>query len=190
KGDKVSGVTTMLTDDGVDCGDILIMHEIEVDINEDTVGLTEKMSVEGAGVMLKTLIGLKNGTIKPVPQNHNLATKAPKLKKSLGNIKWEKSTFDIHNTVRGRKPWPGAFTYHNDLIIKLHKTLIPDDMVSCDQATPGCIKEITKNSIQVYTGDGFIDIVEVQPPNKSIMKAADWARGAHLKPGDCFVRQV
>lgn len=190
KGDKISGVTTMLTCQGVDSGDILIKHEIEVDMDDDTVILTEKMSQQGAQVMLDTLIGLKNATIVPVAQDHNLATKAPKLKKSLGNIKWEKSTFDIHNMIRGRKPWPGAFTYYKGEIIKLHKTRIPQENIANEIGCYGSIKAITKESIQVYTGDGYIDILELQPPNKSIMKAADWARGIRLEVGDSFTREI
>lgn len=189
KGDKVSGVTTMLTGEGVDCGDVLIAHEIDIDINDDAVILTEKMSQQGAKVMLDTLIGLENGTITPVAQNNDLATRAPKLKKSLGNVKWEKTTFEIHNIIRGRKPWPGAFTHHEGNIIKLHKSQMSPDDIEKDTGEPGVIKAITKQSIQVYTGDSYLEIIELQPPNKSIMKAVDWARGVRLEPGDRLLRQ-
>lgn len=186
-GDTITGATTMLTEEGVDCGDMLLKHEIPILLEDDTLSIAIKMANTGSRVLIDTLLGLKEGTIKPEPQDHEKATKAPKLKKEFGLIKWEETSYKIHNIIRGTKPWPMAYTYYNGKLIKIHKSFLPPISDENGQPEPGTIKEVCKESIQVYTGDGFIDIVDLQPPNKAVMSATAWARGARLKPGDRFL---
>ncbi|MEW5822233.1 MAG: methionyl-tRNA formyltransferase [Cyanobacteriota bacterium] len=188
-GDSTTGVTTMLTEEGVDCGPVLLRQELPITIDDNAIHLTKIMSRIGSRVLLDTLIGLNEGVIKPIPQDHSMATKAPKLKKSRGNIKWDHSAWQIHNIIRGTKPWPGAYSYFNNKLIKIHSSYLPSLSEEKKDFKPGEIKDITKSTLQVYTGNGYLDITEVQPLNKSVMKAVDWARGTRIQPGEKFSQE-
>lgn len=185
-GDEVTGVTTMLTDVGVDSGDMLLKQEMPISLDTNAEVLTRTMASLGARVLLDTILGLYENSIKPTPQEHEKATKAPKLNKEDGKIDWTNPTIKIHNLIRGTRPWPGAYTFFNGDLLKVHASymnyLYDDDQ----EKTPGVIKEIDNKSIKVFTGDGYIELHQVQPPNKPAMKAVDWARGARVKPGDKF----
>lgn len=185
-GDTITGATTMLTEEGVDCGDMLLKHEIPILLDDDTITIAVKMANTGSRVLLDTLLGLNEGTIKPEPQNHELATKAPKLNKDSGKINWDNTSYSIHNLIRGTKPWPMAYTHFGGMLLKIHKSSLPP-LTDEQKAPAGKIKSISKDIIQVYTGDGYIDIIELQPPNKPVMNAAAWARGARLEAGSSFV---
>ena len=186
-GDSITGVTTMLTDEGVDCGDMLLKHEIPILIDDTTLDLAIKMSAIGSRMLVDSLKGLDAGVIKPIKQKDEEATKARKMKKSAGNIKWESTTWKIHNLIRGSKPWPGAYSYFDNKPIKIHLSYLPPIHEDTEGMVPGTIKNITHNAIRVCTGDGYIDVLEVQPPNKPKIKASSWAQGARLKTGDRFV---
>ncbi len=187
-GDKKTGVTTMLTEEGIDCGDILIKHEVPILLDYDSIKLTRDISNIGARVLADTVLGLCQGTITPVKQDHSKATKAPKLKKEKGNISWNDTTLNIHNIIRGTRPWPGSYTSFNGKIIKINKSFMPGISDDNKEFKPGSIINITKTAIQVRTGDGYIELLELQPPNKPVMPAKDWARGARVKPGDMFIQ--
>jgi methionyl-tRNA formyltransferase len=185
-GDTSTGITTMLTEEGVDCGDMILKQEIPISLETDTIQLSKEMSEIGARVLLESLLGLYEGAITPVKQDHEQATKAPKLTKEKGNINWEETTYNIHNLIRGSKPWPGSYTSFNDSTLKVSTSSIPVSSEKEPGEEPGMIKEISKHAIRVTTGDAYIDIVMIQPPNKAVMKAVDWARGARVQPGDKF----
>lgn len=189
-GETTTGITTMLTEEGVDCGDILLQQEIPVLIDDNAEIIAKKISSIGSRALMDSLVALNEGLIKPTKQDHSKASKAPKLKKSIGQINWGLSTWKIHNLIRGTKPWPGTYTYFNDKIIKIHSSYIPSLAEGRVGSDPGTIRDITDQTIQIYTGDGYIDILEVQPSNKPKMKAPDWANGARLKAGDRFANEL
>lgn len=182
-GDKKTGITTMLTDVGIDDGDMLLKEECEIPIDMDANELAIEMSNVGAKLLVKTLLGVDNGTIRPQTQDHDKATKAPKLEKDFGKVDWNLPILQIHNIVRGTRPWPGAFVEFQGNILKIHKTQLTESYEKTQELEPGIIIDITKNSIMVTADDGIIEIVEVQPPNKSKMNAGDWARGARIRCG-------
>jgi methionyl-tRNA formyltransferase len=110
RGYEKTGVTTMRIDAGLDTGDIAMKWETPVDPDETAPELSPRLASAGADLLLKTLNGLANGTVKPVPQDGSLATWAPILKKEDGRIDWTLPAKTIHNLIRGLQPWPGAFT--------------------------------------------------------------------------------
>lgn len=184
-GDSVTGITTMLTEEKVDAGKMLKITEIPILMDDNTLTLTTKMAEEGSKLLLRSLLEYFNGEIAPVEQHHDKATRAPKLKKEMGNIDWHKSNLEIHNLIRGSKPWPGAYTYINLELLKIQSSKYDNDCINTSY-DPGTIIEIEKNWITVTTGTGSLKILEVQAPNKPIVKAADWARGARVKVGTSF----
>ena len=110
RGERVTGVTTMRIDAGLDTGDILLKREVEIRDDDTTEKLSQRLSIVGADLMVETLRGWERGEIVPVPQDHKLATLAPMLKKEDGRIDWSLSAEEIARRVRGFAPWPGAYT--------------------------------------------------------------------------------
>ena len=110
RGEKETGVTTMKIDAGMDTGDMLLERHEPIRDDDTTETLGERLSVMGADLMIETLRKLERGDVTPRPQNHGLATQAPRLKKEDGLIDWSLPAEDIERRVRGLIPWPGAYT--------------------------------------------------------------------------------
>jgi methionyl-tRNA formyltransferase len=110
RGETVTGVTTMMIDEGLDTGDILLRQETPIQTSDTTETLSERLSAEGAALMSETLAKLSRGEIRSHPQDHSQATLAPILKKEDGRIDWTLSAVEIAWRVRGLRPWPGAYT--------------------------------------------------------------------------------
>jgi len=109
-GERVTGVTTMKIDPGMDTGDILLVREEVIHEDDTTETLSARLSLIGADLMIETLRGLERGLITPQPQDHSQATLAPLLKKEDGRIDWNLTAQRIAWRVRGLRPWPGAYT--------------------------------------------------------------------------------
>jgi len=179
-GDKKTGITTMLMDEGLDTGDILIQEEFELD-NEITAGELHDIMMEKGGLLLiKTIEELKNGTLVPTPQNHKEMTYAPMMDKQMGEINFEKTSEEIHNLVRGVNPWPSAYTHWNEKVMKVWKTEIIEKTTN---KMPGTVLKIDKNGIQVATINGIILIKEIQMQGKKRMSVEDFIKGNHISIG-------
>ena len=109
-GEKKTGVTVMLMDEGMDTGDILASKEAEIGEEETSTELSQKLSRLGTSLLMETIDKLENNELTPLKQNDADATYAPIIKKDTGRIRWEKKAKDIRNLIRGTQPWPGAFT--------------------------------------------------------------------------------
>ncbi len=155
-GETVTGITTMLTERGVDCGDILLQEVIPIP-NDITAGeLFDQLAELGSKVLIKTLDGIENKIITPVPQNHEEATHFPMFKKEDGRIDWNKSAQEVHNLVRGVNPWPSAFTSYNDTTIKLHKSMVLDTPTNKE---PGTIID-NKEYLDIACSDKVLRVLE------------------------------
>jgi len=183
-GDKFSGITTMLTEIGIDTGDIVLQKVIEITENMTSVELTEIISKLSPELIYESIVGLYNGKIKPVPQKNEEATLAPKVTKNNGIIDWSESAIQIHNKVRGLKPWPSCFTYINGACIKITETRLCDEKVESENF--GEIIGKTGNGINVITGNDIITITKVQPTCKKEMDALNWYNGARIEKGTYF----
>ncbi len=183
-GEKRTGVTTMLIDEGWDTGPILLQRDVEILPEENAGELSQRLAKVGADLLIETLEGLERGTITPVPQDHSIATYAPSLKSDAGLIDWSASAETIVNLIRGCTPKPGAFTSRNELLLKVWRARI--EQVDGQHESPGEVVAIDREGVVVASGLGLVRLLEVQPASRRRMSAADYALGARLKPGDRF----
>jgi len=182
-GDDHTGVTTMLMDKGLDTGEMLLTARTAILPDDTSQTLHDRLAVEGAELIKKTLDGIANGTIRPIPQNHALATYAPMLKKRDGHIDWSLSAEKIDRLIRGMTPWPGAFSFWDNKQIKIFKVQ-PKPMIS--HAHPGTVIEGFSNELRVACGDGALSIIEIQGSSGKRMYISDFLRGAAIPTGTVF----
>lgn len=173
-GDKETGICTMITELGLDCGDICMKYPIEITPNMNCVELFELCAANSPELLEKTLIGIKEGTLKPVPQCEDGVCFADKLQKEECKIDWTKSAQEIHNLVRGVYKCPGAFFEYNNKIIKVMETEPLDEDLSGEV---GSFVRFSKLGIDVKTGSGILRLIKVKPEGKGEMLARDWANG-------------
>jgi methionyl-tRNA formyltransferase len=183
-GEDKTGVTTMLLDEGWDTGPILLQQQVEILPNETAGELSDRLSIIGAELLLKTLEGLEKGTIDPVPQDHSLATYARALARDAGSIDWSAPAANIVNLIRGCTPKPGAFTARKGLLLKIWRARVED--LDVETSRPGQVIKVDREGVVVGAGCGAVRLLEVQPESRRRMSAAQYALGARLQPGDLF----
>jgi len=184
QGETETGITTMLMDQGMDTGDLLLQKNVAID-KEDTAGtLHDKLSQIGAELLLQTLQHAAKGTITLIPQNHDAATYAPLLKKEDGHINWQEPAARIYDKVRGLFPWPGAYTHFQGRTVKLLKVKVTQGHRTDSSLIPGTVVALDNMAGPIIaTGEGSIQILEIQPENKKPMPCSDFCRGYHLTVG-------
>ena len=175
-GDKKTGICTMITELGLDCGDICMKFPIEITKNMNCVELFELCASNSPELLEKTLIGIKDGTLKPTPQCEDGVCFADKLKKEECKIDWTKSADEIHNLVRGVYKCPGAFFEYNGKIIKVLETE-PLETANDNGVQIGEFANFSKQGIDVKTGNGYLRLIKIKPEGKGEMLARDWANG-------------
>ena len=182
-GEKVTGVTTMLMDEGMDTGDILLQREVPIGEKETAGTLHDRLSMAGADLLLETIEKMKAGSIHPVRQNHSLATYAPILKKEDGHIDWKREAKAIDCQVRGLDPWPGAFTYWEGKLLRVCEGGATE-RISAE--SPGAVVWVCADFIEVKTGEGSYLIREVQLEGKRRMRVRDFLSGHPIPIGTIF----
>lgn len=180
-GDKVTGVTTMQMDRGMDTGDIILQCETPVG-NDETAGeLHDRLAVLGAELLVETLSMLKDGTLERHPQDHDRSSMAPKLCKQDGWIDWALPAEVLRNRVRGMNPWPVC---HCEVPAGTGKLLrVFNAAVEDGQGQPGEVIDDGDHGPLVATGDGALRLLEVQPPGGKVMHGGAFLRGHPLLPG-------
>lgn len=173
-GDTETGICTMITELGLDCGDICMKYPIEITKNMNCVELFELCASNSPELLEKTLKGIKDGTLTPTPQCENGVCFADKLKKEECKIDWNKSAQEIHNLVRGVYKCPGAFFEFRGKIIKVMETEPLEESAS---GNIGEFVNVTKSGIDVKTGNGLLRLIKIKPEGKGEMFARDWANG-------------
>jgi len=174
-GDTVTGVTTILMDEGLDTGNILLQKSVFIDETDNSETLSKKLSTLGAETLIETIYGLRLGSIVGIPQPED-ASYAPQLRKNDGRIKWHQKASELCNFVRAMFPWPSAYTYLNNERIKLLKVKSQQG-----EGIPGVIKKATEGELIVGTGEGLLKIEELQPEGKKIMTASAFLQGRKLR---------
>ncbi|SCY66227.1 methionyl-tRNA formyltransferase [Desulfoluna spongiiphila] len=178
-GDAVTGVTTMVMDRGMDTGDMLLTVKTPIGPEDTAATLHDRLSELGGELIVKTLPGLLDGSVVPVPQDNEAATHAAMLSKAEGEIDWSAPARIIDCRLRGMTPWPGAFTFLDGKRLRIHKTQ-PLEMPATD--APGTV--VTGGSeLVVATGEGLLRIVELQGANSKRMPAEAFLRGNPIEPG-------
>lgn len=180
-GEKVSGVTTMQMNEGLDTGDMILKTEIPLDPKETGGSLHDKLAEAGAKLCVETLKCLEDKTATWEPQGESTTAYAKMLDKNLGNINWNDPAVQIERLIRGLNPWPSAYTHWNDKVIKLWQADVVED--NTDQEA-GTIVKVEKDSFYVQTGEGLLKIEELQLQGKKRMDAGTFLRGNHLEYGE------
>lgn len=180
EGEKKTGITTMLMDEGMDTGPILLQEEVKI-TPEDTAGsLSFKLSTVGADLIIRTLKELESGMIEPVPQGGG-ATYAPLLKKTDGLVDWTKTAEETGNFIRGMNPWPCAYGFLEGERIKILKAASLEE-----NGEAGTIKRVSKDELVVGTAKGCISLLEIQPQGKPVMTIRAFLQGRKIKEGMRF----
>ena len=180
-GEKKAGVTTMMTNEGIDTGDMLLRDEVEIGENETAEELTERLSSLGAQTLLRTLRALEEGTLVRTPQNEAEASYQPMLTREMGEMDWSRSAQQLHDQVRGLYPWPGAYTTMDGGALKVWVSRISD--MKTDAAPGAVVKADAKEGLFVACGTGVLQIVELQAPGSKRMNARDYLRGKPMQTG-------
>ena len=183
-GDTQTGVTTMQMDEGMDTGDMLLKEETPVD-GKDLEQLHDELAVMGGRLLVKAIDMIERGEIVPEKQNDEEATYAPMISKKDGLIDFTRSAVEIERKVRAYRPWPGAFTYLDEDMLKVWRTAVAEagDEGACASGDerPGAVIALTDDGIAVQTGNGVILLTEVQSPGKKRMASSDWLRGKNIE---------
>lgn len=179
-GDKVTGITTIQMDEGLDTGPILIQKEIEIKDDDTTETLQDRLAQIGSQIMIETIKRIKEGSLKPKSQDHSQASYAPLIKKEDGRIDWKKSAEEINRMVRAFNPWPGAFTHLNGKLLKIYRGCI---RMKPSLEEPGKIIWVGSDFIEVQTGGGSFLIKELQFEGKKRMLTRDFLSGHHIPVG-------
>lgn len=176
-GEEETGVTTMLMDEGLDTGDILLKEATQIGKNETSGELFERLSYIGARLLIKTIKGLQADSIVPIKQRGE-ASYAPMLEKSLSKIDFSKTSKEVHNLIRGLNPWPVAYTEVQGKKLKIYKSEISDQ----GSGKPG--KILNLNPFIICCGEETsIEFKEVQLEGKKRMEFAEFIRGFKLEKG-------
>ena len=180
-GEKKAGVTTMMTNEGIDTGDMLLRDEVEIGENETAEELTERLSRLGAQTLLRTLRALEDGTLVRTPQNEAEASYQPMLTREMGEMDWSRSAQQLHDQVRGLYPWPGAYTTMDGGVLKVWVSRVSD--MKTDAAPGAVVRADAKEGLFVACGTGVLQIVELQAPGSKRMNARDYLRGKPMQTG-------
>jgi len=180
-GETETGITTMLMDEGMDTGAMLLQETIPI-TPDDTAGtLSPRLAELGGRLLVETIARLKAGSLLPRPQDSSRATLAPLLKKEDGAIDWALPAATLANRVRGLSPWPGAYTTlaGGDRWTIWRALAIPEPVTK----SPGVVVATTNEAIHVATGEGVLVVMELQPANSRRMAVSQYLAGHPIVVG-------
>jgi methionyl-tRNA formyltransferase len=174
-GETETGITTMLMDEGMDTGAMLLQESIPIMPDDTADTLSSRLAELGGRLLVETIAQLKAGTLSPQPQDASQATFAPLLKKEDGSIDWTLPATALANRVRGLSPWPGAYTTiaGGDRWTIWRARALPGPVTR----PPGTIIALTTDAIHVATGEGILAVMELQPTNSRRMAASQYLTG-------------
>ncbi|HEX5132740.1 MAG TPA: methionyl-tRNA formyltransferase [Candidatus Krumholzibacteria bacterium] len=181
-GDAETGCTTMLIDEGVDTGDMLLQERTPV-LPDDTAGtLTGRLATLGAGLLIRTLDGLFDGSVRPVVQDHALATSTKKIRKVHGAIDWSRDAVAIARQIRAMTPWPSAYTTLDGRRLIITGAVVAGGAAGAGE--PGTV--VSVDPLLVACGDGCIEVRGVRPEGRRAMTPREYAAGHRLSAGARF----
>jgi len=159
-----------------------MQQEVDILAGETAGMLHDRLSSLAPELLMKTLEGLANGSIAEKKQDNSLATFAPKLTKEQGLINWSWPAERLYGLIRGLDPWPGAFTYYNEKMLKLFASSLAQKRKTF--SSPGKIRGLTERGFEIETGKGSIIIGEIQAPGKKRLSVKEFQKGSSLKVGN------
>lgn len=179
-GDKETGVTIMQTEAGIDTGDIIAVEKTIISPEETAGELFDRLSLIGAELLVRTLDDIEQGTATFTPQDHSSATHVKMLKKSDGMLDFENNCETLVNFVRGMNPWPCAFTYLNDKMLKVYKAEKVEDVDDSQYADGQIMFADSKNGLVVKCKDGALRLCVIQIEGKKRMNDTDFVIGQRI----------
>ncbi|RME92532.1 MAG: methionyl-tRNA formyltransferase [Bacteroidetes bacterium] len=174
RGEKETGVTTFFLQHAIDTGNIIMQEKLPIGPDETAGQVHDRLMLLGAEVVLKTVELINAGKVDPQPQNHELATSAPKLKPENTRIDFTRTAREVHNFVRGLSPYPGAWTTLKDKKWKILRSL---PHTGAHDLTPGTVVTEGKEDFRIAVADGYIEVLELQLPGKRRMNIRDFLNG-------------
>ncbi|WP_027356485.1 methionyl-tRNA formyltransferase [Desulfofundulus thermocisternus] len=186
-GERETGVTIMLMDEGLDTGDILLQQAVSIEETDNAGVLHDRLALLGAELLLKALQLLKQGNLRRRPQEDSLATYAPPLTREDEIINWERAARDLYNQIRGLDPWPGARTWWEGKVLKVWRVSIKGEGNPVKGVIPGQVVTAGEE-VLVATGKGYLSLQEVQLQGGRRLPIADFLRGHNLVPGTVLGR--
>lgn len=199
-GEKITGVTIMQMDKGLDTGDMLFQTEVPITSGETADSLHDKLAAAGARLIVEALAKIEARDVTPVKQNDEASCYAKMLQKSMGKIDWRMEAGKLDCLIRGLISWPGAFTLFRGKTLKIWQEEVAAESELSDleelpgqnqdvffrDAPPGTVVRVEKDAFYVQTGKGALKILEVQPEGKKRMAVKDFLLGYPVKAGECF----
>lgn len=197
-GEAQSGVTIMQMDEGLDTGDILTQVTVPILPGETGDSLHDKLMEAGAGLVVETIRQIGEGSIRRKPQKEEDSCYAGMLKKSAGKIDWNRDAESLERQVRGLNSWPGAYTRFRNKTLKIWESQVGTQKpASLDtkaeegqKPAPGVVIRVTRETIEVQTGNGVLILKSVQPEGKKRMAVRDFLLGYPVKPGEKLGEEV
>jgi methionyl-tRNA formyltransferase len=185
-GETVTGNTTMLLEEGLDTGPILLQKTLPIDPAQTAADLFDVLARSGAPLVVETLAGLAAGTLHPQPQDHALATLAPLLDREDGRMDFAARTAsELRNRWRGFQPWPGAFTQLDGKKLIVHRLQVATTPPGAAPAAaePGQVRVENHQLFVACAQNTWLELLEVQLEGKKRLTAAEFLRGSALAPG-------
>ena len=184
-GDAVTGVTTMLLDEGMDTGPILLQRETPIGPRERSPELEVRLARLGAELMAETLAHIEAGTVVATSQDGSAATVTGKLERRMGRVDWQLTARELANRCRAFDPWPGLFASFRGARLKIHGLEVGEGQPGDD--VPGTVLAVSPVGIAVRSGGGTVAVVtEVQREGKRRMPADAFIIGERVAPGEHF----
>lgn len=183
-GETKTGVTTMLMDEGMDTGDMLLRREIPITPGDTAGSMNDVLARLGADLMAATLKGLADRSIRPKKQDHEKATYAPKIEKNDAFIDWNEPANAIDRKIRGLSPAPGAAAKFAGKRVKILMSSVEDKLGP--PGKPGEVLQVGENGILVSAGENSVVISKIQPENKRVMSGFEFSLGHKIAKGDFF----
>lgn len=180
-GEKVSGVTTMRMDEGLDTGDMILKEEVVLAKDETGGSLFDRLARVGAELAVKTLRALEDGTAEFTPQNHEEATQVGMIKKQFGELDFTQPAKKLECLIRGLNPWPSTYTFYHGKTLKIWKANVEE---GGDSSQAGMIIGVDKHSFQIQTGDGILIPTELQLEGKKRMSTEAFLCGVNIEKGE------
>ena len=180
-GDKTTGITVFQIMPSVDTGDILLQEKMDIFPNDNMLTLGTRLSTIGANLVVNALDDIEAGLLRPIIQNNNHATKAPKITKEMTIINWSWTAKNIHNWVRGLSPYPGMATTWKGKRMRIFNTRVVHEGSILGN---GIVSMIDSEEIFVGTGENLLAFSEIQLEGKKRMRVSDFVVGNNIHAGD------
>ncbi|MBF0614515.1 MAG: methionyl-tRNA formyltransferase [Magnetococcales bacterium] len=177
-GDTHTGITIMQMDPGLDTGPMLAMESIPIGSTMTGGELHDALATLGADLLMRTLVGVQAGSVRPAPQPEEGVTLAPKLTRADEAILFERPALEIQRQILALNPWPGATTWLDGQPLKILR-----GVARSGSGQPGTTLALHADGVEIACGSGSILVTELQPAGKRRMTATDWLRGRAINPG-------